>query len=471
MKRTGASGGDIVMLDPRDGAVLVLVGARDYRISAASSTPLSEPYEPGSVIKPFLVARLLDNGTVHEDDIINTEGGTYRLANVVITDDHKAQSMSVRDIIRLSSNIGVAKLAQMVSPRQEYEALRDFGFGVPTAISYPAESRGVLNLPSYWKAVTPASIARGYGISATALQIGAAYAAIANGGELVQPVLINTIHDPDGNAVYRHSRRVVRRVISEKTALTMRTILQSVVDSGTSTAAILTNFDVAGKSGTARRVIGKSYSTGDYNSTFAGMFPAQAPQYVFVARLIDPRGNYYGGVVSGEMVNRILQSAMVTADVSLDHRALAAAAKPLSNRNEIPVSTGSSTAPGDRGVRAIAGIDSLMRDSLVTAALAPLEVVDESARIVISLPFSRLDSSVGRGGPAGMRSAARKASSDTGRAATVPSVIGLDVRQATRVLHLAGFQVRLLRGVEGRTRPATGERARIGSTIVLEIGQ
>ncbi len=471
MQRTGASGGDVVMLDPRDGAVLVLAGARNFRISGGSSTPLSEAYQPGSVMKPFLVAKLLDNGRVRESDVINTEDGKYTIGRRTITDEHKAQSMTVRDVVRLSSNIGVAKLSQLVSWREQFEALRDFGFGMATAVPYPAESRGHLATPASWTSMSPASLAMGYEVSATALQLAAAYATLANGGELLQPALIKHLHDPDGNMVFRHTRRVVRRVISEETALRMRTILQSVVDSGTATAATLTSFDVAGKSGTAKRYIGRSYSTGDYNSTFAGMFPAQAPQYVFVARLIDPRGKYYGGVVSGEMVNRILQAAIVTADVSLDHRALAAVARPYSPRNEKRLAMGRERSLTHSQRVAISGSDSVSPDALSSAALAPLEVVDASVRIVVSLPLARGNAASIESDPRASISSGLNARSDTDRTVMVPSISGLDVRQATRVLNSAGFQVKLLKGIEGRTRPATGERARVGSTIVLETAQ
>jgi cell division protein FtsI (penicillin-binding protein 3) len=488
MERTGASGGDVVMLDPRDGSVLALAGSRDGR-PAANSTPLTEPYEPGSVIKPFVVARLLDAKRTTPDEIINTEGGKWREAERDIFDEHKRASMPVRDVIRLSSNIGVAKLSQRLSAREEYEALRDFGFGALTGVPYPAESRGALPLPAnkIWRAQTPASLAMGYAMSATPLQIAVAYAAIANGGELLQPVLVREIHDAEGALVYRHQKRLVRRALSETTANTMRTILASVVDSGTATAAQLETYDVGGKSGTARRTVGKRYGNGTYNATFAALFPAQAPQYVIVAKLIDPQSKIFGGAVSGSLVHGILQAALPTLDASLDRGQLARYAKPMPLRVEKP-----------RSPQAIAAAarDSQRFDSLRAPAPAAAPPMPAAGRVVVSLPFVGTSTGAGTGTSTGVASSERvnvngkdeaklgAARSETARSATeapddaaagdlsstrrvVPSVFGLNTRQAARTLFAAGFQVTLAKGAPGQTRPAAGTAARVGSTVVL----
>lgn len=479
MARTGASGGDVVMLDPRDGAILALAGARDGKL-ATESTPLMQPYEPGSVMKPFLVSRLLDEGRAKPDEMINTEGGVWRLAKRPrpITDEHKASSMSVRDVIRLSSNIGVAKLSQRYTQREEYEAFRDFGFGVLTGVPYPAESRGRLPQPKFWDGSTRESMAMGYAMSATPLQIAVAYAAIANGGELLQPVLVKEIRDAGDNIVYQHKKRVVRRVLSPETARLMVTMLESVVDSGTAMAAEMKTFEVAGKSGTARRAVGRGYSGREYNSTFAGMFPAQAPQYVFVARLVDPKGKIFGGTVSGTMVNAILQAALATRDASLDRRALAAIAKP------IPVTTPPPKAltPEQRLARLK---DSLRDDSLRAPLPRPVDPIPEADRVTVSLPLTGArDTNVARGRRAAESSrralrggAADSLDGDTVRGASrsgeraVPSVYGLDLRQAVRTLYAAGFQVRLTKGTDGRTRPAPGTVLPSGATVVLESRQ
>jgi cell division protein FtsI (penicillin-binding protein 3) len=443
--RTGGTGGDVVILDPRDGAVLALAGIRDGR-AATTSTPMALAYEPGSVMKPFLVSRLFDMGKATPDEIVNTENGSAMLPGRKrpLTDEHKAAQMPVRDVIRFSSNIGTAKLALRLTPREEFETLRDFGFGSLTGVPYPAESKGSLPLPSRWSGTTQTAVAIGYEVLATPLQVAVAYAAIANGGDLLQPALVRHVRNAQGDTIYRHERRVVRRVLTAQTASIMRGLLASVVDSGTGTAAELATFHVAGKSGTARRSENGRYLDGKYNATFAGMFPAQAPQYVLVARIIDPQGTYYGGIVSGSLVNGILQAALATRNSALDRNALAEVTKSLPEPTATPVS--------ERAL-AIAARDSVRRDSLLAPPPPRAEPVPAAARVVVSLvrPALKLQEPVKR------------------ELHAVPSVFGLNVRQATRTLYAAGFQVRIAPGAEVRTRPAAGTMLRAGSTVQLEI--
>lgn len=447
--RTGASGGDVVILDPRDGAVLAMAGVRNRKPSV-TATALAEPYEAGSVIKPFVVARALDLGRVQPDERINTEGGKWLVAKRVITDEHKAEFMAVRDVIRQSSNIGAAKIAHTLSPKEQFEALRDFGFGTLTGVPYPAESRG--RLPVKWGSQTRESLAMGYELSVTPLQIAVAYAALANNGELLEPALVREIRDPDGNVVFTHARRVVRRVLDPGTTKVMRDMLASVVDSGTAVAADMATYDVAGKSGTARIASKGGYDRVSYNSSFAGMFPVQAPQYVLVVRLVEPQGKIYGGTVAGRVVNAILQGALATRDASLDRAALAAVAKPLPTKPTKPLSPTAVLA----AMRDSARFDSLRAPAppAAPALAAPAQVTVELAN---RKPVIRV------GGAA--RSASRSGSGDLRE---VPSVYGLDTRQAVRALHAAGFHVTLANGVASRTRPSAGTMARAGAVIMLE---
>ena len=444
--RTGSSGGDVVIVDPRDGSILALASYRNGKASI-TATGLAEAYEPGSVIKPFIVSRAIELKRVGPDDIINTEGGKWTLNKAVITDDYPAAFLSVRDVIRRSSNIGAVKIAQHLSEQEEFETLRDFGFGTLTGVPYPAESRGRLPAPK-WQAQTPASLARGYAMMATPLQIAAAYVAIANGGELLLPALVREIHDADGTVVYAHQRQVLRRVLQPATTQLMRTILASVVDSGTATAADLSTYDVAGKSGTARRAQHGSYDRIAYNSTFVGMFPAQSPQYVLVARLIDPQGKIFGGTVAGRIVNVILQSALATRESALDRNALAAVAKPLPI---VPAKLMSAQAA------ASAARDSARFDSLKAPVPAPAQPLATPSRVIVSLPLKRSAAS------------AESVDAQTKDLRTVPSVFGLDERQAVRTLSAAGFHVSLVTGGAGRTRPAAGTLARVGSVVLLEL--
>ncbi len=451
MERTGASGGDLVVLDPNDGAILALAGARDGRI-APSVTPLTQPYQPGSVLKPFFVARLLDEQRVRRDELINTENGRWTVGRRTITDEHKAPAMSVFDIVRWSSNIGTAKLVvDRMSPDAEYELLRDYGFGVPTGLPYPSESRGILPATARWSAASAASLAIGYELAVTPVQLAVAYAAVANGGELLEPALVREIRDPDGTLVFRHGRRVVRRVATPHSAEQVREMLKAVVDSGTGRAAGLAAFEVGGKSGTARRVVNGRYSQRHYDATFAGMFPMSDPQVVIVARLIDPTTQIFGGVVAGPMVREVLRGALAARNAALDRTVLARVARAVPVRAET-VSPGRAAARGDAGGNA--RTVTVERAELeLDAVPAPGVVEPAPGRVVVALPFTPEVEGV-----------------EPTPARAVPSVRGLTLREAVRTLHAAGFRVRVVRGVDGRTRPAAGSPARGGSLVLLEQG-
>ena len=442
-ERTGATGGDLLILDPRDGAILAIAGVRNGKATLGNG--LTEAFEPGSVMKPFIISRLLDRGALLPDQLFDTYDGKWQYGVKKYEDTHKAERMSVRDIVRFSSNIGTVQASLKMDDAEEYQTLRDFGFGVPTGVSYPSESRGNVKLPPYSQ-LDHAQMSIGYAMSATPLQIAAAYASIANGGELLQPSLVREVRDAEGKLVYRHKRTVVRRVLRSETTVLMREMLKSVVDSGTSTAAGMQTLNVGGKSGTARRVRdnGRGYELGKYNSSFAGMFPVENPQYVLVARLIDPQGTYYGGLVSGEMVNDALQSAIATRNASLDRGELARFARPMAAPPPKPLTPEQ---------RRIAQRDSARFDSLKAPAPAKVEPIPMPSRIVVELPFATA------------REARRP---DTAALRPVPSVYGLSARQAARTLYAAGFQVSLVDGSVVRTRPVAGAMLRTGSTVQLE---
>jgi cell division protein FtsI (penicillin-binding protein 3) len=471
MERTGASGGDLVVLDPNDGAILALAGARDGRI-APSVTPLTQAYQPGSVLKPMFVARLIEQGRTSANELVNTENGRWVVGPRTFTDEHKAPYMSVFDVVRWSSNIGTVKLVlEHMSPAQEYELLRDYGFGVPSGLPYPSETRGTLRDPSKWTVPSAASHAIGYELTVTPVQLAVAYAALANGGEMLEPALVREIRSADGALVFRHDRRVLRRVASEQSTAIVREMLKAVVDSGTGRAAGLTAFDVGGKSGTARRV--GAQSDRQYDATFAGMFPMSDPQLVVVARLIEPQSAIFGGVVAGPMVQGVLRGAVAARNAALDRTVLAKVARavPVQPESATSLSRSSDASPMLADARARVEItgadgadetDSALIEPPVVAA--PRAIEPAPARVVVSLPLVS-ESSVKPKAKSG-----KAATAPARDVRTVPSVRGLTMREAVRTLHDAGFRVRTVRGVDGRTRPSAGENSRAGTLIVLETG-
>ncbi|ODT02743.1 MAG: hypothetical protein ABS52_12080 [Gemmatimonadetes bacterium SCN 70-22] len=455
-RRLNADGGDIVILDPHTGEIRCLTS---HRRGVPGTTPstIVEPFEPGSTLKPFLVARLLEAGRATPDEMIQTYNGVYQAFGRRITDVHKAQAMTVADVIRYSSNVGIARLSERVSDAELFMLYRDLGFGTPTGVSYPSEAAGVLYEPRRWSRQSHHSLAIGYELSVTALQLALAYGAIANGGELMAPALVKEIRDAAGTVVYRHAPRPVRRVFREETTRAVMAMLESVVDSGTAQDAGLATFDLAGKSGTARRVVGGRYGRGGtlaYNSSFVGLFPARKPQYVVLVKFDNPRGTYYGGKTAAPVSKAVITAALAARDASLDWANL-----PPQRVSYIPPAAEAAPAAldvlPDREVAdgAVAGAGARGADAAPWTASVPLvDTVPEPgprapARFDISHPL--------------------REQVPPSRVVSVPDVRGLPLRVAVRELHRAGFRVQLTAGGRGGTSPVAGAAVRTGSLVRL----
>jgi cell division protein FtsI (penicillin-binding protein 3) len=441
VSRLDAEGGDIVILDPRGGEVLAIAGQR-AGVAAPSATAVTEPFEPGSTIKPLVAAALLERGRVRPQDVVPTRGGKYTLHGRTIHDEpHDGPTpawLTLADVIRFSSNIGIAQFADRLAPREQFETLRDFGLGTATGIPYSAEAAGTLRPPSVWSKQSQASLSMGYELATTPLQLALAYAVIANGGELLEPALIKEIRAPNGDVKYRNQRRVVRRVLDPEVARSVLTLLTGVVDRGTAVDADMTTFSLAGKTGTPRRTVGGKYAPKQYNPNFVGVFPADAPQLVIVVKLVNPKSNIYGGTTAAPMTKTIVQAALAARDAALNRSALASPVRlptlpTLRGERRTAAATVASPGPAERRVTA-------SRDSVPS--------------VVLSL--------VARG--------AAKRPAKVARA--VPDVRGMNLRTAVRTLHGAGFRVQLARdGSKSETQPPRGVVAQPGALVRLRFGR
>jgi len=430
MREMGASGGDIVVLDPHTGEIRALASRR-ANARASGATALTEPFEPGSTLKPFVAAALLERNRVRLTDSVPTHNGVYTLKGRTIRDVHRARAMSFAEVIRHSSNIGMVQFSTRLSAREQYEALRDAGFGMTTGLPYPSESPGRLYPVREWSGVSQASLSMGYELSVTPVQLAIAYAAFANGGELLEPTLVKEIRAPDGEVLWRAERRVVRRMMSKQTATVLLGLLREVVTDGTAMSADLATFEVAGKSGTARRTSsdGRGYEAGAYTASFVGLFPADQPQYVILVKLDNPTGSYYGGRTAAPVTKVVLEAAIAARDAALNRRQLADAPRR----------------------RAASGTDT---PESLRVQLAATEAVGERSS---STPFVvELGSET---------APTRVVVSDR----AVPDVRGLPTRRAVRELHRAGFRVRLVKDNAGAapTQPAAGTRLANGSLVRL----
>ena len=432
-----ATGGDIVVLNPATGEVLAMASIRRGKPSF-SATAVTEPFEPGSTLKPFVAAALLDRRRATTDEVVSTFGGQMKIGPRVITDLHKAKELSLADVIRFSSNIGIIQFGSRLTPRETFETLRDLGFGTPTGVPIPGEADGTLREPAKWQAPSAASLAMGYEIAVTPLQLATAYSALANGGEVMQPHIVREIRTPDGELLYRARPRAMRRVFSEEVAREVRSLLVSVVDSGTAMKADLATWRLAGKSGTARRTEGGRYVAGNYTASFVGLFPADKPQYVVLVKLDSPRRAYYGGEVAAPVSAVVLRAALAARDAALDRGDLADVDRDLPPLT--PDSVEAESAPGI--VAAIAA------EAPEMSSLEDAERVPRPAR-TISLPFSKATPAPGTG------------------ARTVPEVGHLTTRNAVRALHKAGFRVTLSSSQIVPTIPAAGSMLPPGSIVKL----
>ncbi|MGH7521986.1 MAG: penicillin-binding transpeptidase domain-containing protein [Gemmatimonadales bacterium] len=406
-----ADGGDVVMLDPATGEVLAVASRRADGSMRPSA--FTETFEPGSLAKIFAAAALVSFERVRPTERVSGEGGRYRLPDRVVTDEHPLPSLTLADAIRVSSNIALVKFSARLDPDEQYGVLRAFGFGAPTGVEFPAESPGRLRLPREWSRPSSASLAIGYELAVTPIQLAAAYGAIANNGVLLQPTLIREIRGANGAVKYLHRPEPVRRVVTPEVAAKLRDLLRGVVAAGgTAEKAALANFQLAAKTGTARRVVGGRYAAGQYTASFAALFPAGAPQLVVVMKIDNPqKGSYFAAQTAAPVTRSMLEQALAARTVALDRARL------------------SNVAP--------------------TTDRSPLEEPDGVVPYVVPWPYV-------------------PDSAQTQPERIVPNVAGRPLREAARTMHARGFRVVVKGwGVIHHTWPAAGAHAAVGTTVTM----
>ena len=309
VRRSRAKGGQCVVVNPDTGEILAMAVVPRYNPNIFSKYPaerwrnrtVTDCFEPGSTLKAFLLAAILEEGVLFPNSRLYCEEGTYKIADRIIHDTHKYGTLTVTDIIALSSNIGAIKMGQQLGYNLFCKYLTKFGFGSKTNIGLLGERSGFIRAPKKAKPVDQATAFFGQGISVTTLQLAMAMAAIANGGTLMRPYVVKEITESAGHVVRANSPRRVRRVISPKTARMVTAILEKVVSKkGTGPEAAIEGYQVAGKTGTAQKVDPKTrrYSNSKYVASFVGFAPAHDPKLVIASVIDEPKGIPYGGVVA-----------------------------------------------------------------------------------------------------------------------------------------------------------------------------
>ena len=329
MKKWSARSATAIVMDPWTGELLAVANLPDFEPARFGAYPpdswrdraIADAYEPGSTFKLITAAAALESGKFTTRsrfparDALHVGGTTIHNAE----DGMMAANLgteSIEQIVAFSHNVGAAEVGLATGPSAVYRTIRAFGFGDPTDVEISGENPGIVTKPSEWSGTSLATISFGHGISTTPIALIRAYAAIANGGMLLRPRIVNAIENGDGKVVYRYGAEIERRAISARTAAALRDCLRAVVLHGTGNpTAQVAGYTTAGKTGTAQVVEDGRYLPGAYVASFVGMIPAVRPRYVILVKVERPRGSIYGSQVAAPVFADLARAAMLHAGI------------------------------------------------------------------------------------------------------------------------------------------------------------
>ncbi len=350
VKAASAAGGWAVVMDVNSGAILAMAGSPAFDANKPGRDPqlwrnraVQDQLEPGSTIKSFVVAHAIDEGVLRPEELLYCEHGLWAHAGRKIHDTHPVDWATPATVLRESSNICAAKIGEKLGKERLIEGLRAFGFGDKTGVGLPGEARGALADPRRMPQIALDTTSFGQGMSATGLQTVVAMAAIANGGAVLRPWIVQKVVAPDGTVLLSRQREVVRRAIREESSRAVTAMLEEVVQKGTGTRAALAEYRAAGKTGTAQKV---DPIRGGYGakrlSSFLGFAPADAPRVAILVVIDEPEGK--GGEVTGAVVaapawGAIAREALRQLDVVPDMAREAASTEPPASSLQPPATT------------------------------------------------------------------------------------------------------------------------------------
>lgn len=323
VKEQEAKGAVGVILSPKTGEILAMGSYPDFNPSRATKVksfkrrnkPITDIFEPGSTFKVVTVAAALRSQKFKPNSKVFCENGKFKIGRRTIREsdaNHKFGWLTLSEILEVSSNIGTTKLAFEVGQKDFLETIESFGFTKPTGVDFPGEAKGLISR-GRWKPHLLSNISFGHGIGVTALQVANAYGAIANGGNLMKPYLVNRIVDSNGETVFQRQPEIKNRVLSKKQAQMLTFMLTGATEAGgTGAPARIAGYPVAGKTGTAQKVDpeGRGYLKGAYLSSFAGYVPANDPQFVIYVMVDSPQKAYYGSKVAAPIFHKLASFAL-----------------------------------------------------------------------------------------------------------------------------------------------------------------
>lgn len=324
--------GMALVQDPDSGAILAMAS---WPRNLDRIDPVEWVYEPGSTFKAVTLSAALETGTVSEKDSFFCENGAWHFNDKVIIHDHEPEkTLTIPEIMEHSSNIGMGKVALKVGINNFYLYVKAFGFGEKSGLGFAGESAGLLRPMDKFKPIELAVAAYGHGVAATPLQMLDAYSAIANGGRLYAPRLVNSITDADGKVLFANQPTVIRQAIKPETSRRVRAILRDVVVYGTGRNADIPGYSISGKTGTANKIDPKTgkYMTGRNVASFAGFFPQHHPQYTILVVVDNPKGMIYGGETAAPAFREIASKIITLKGIKPD---LPITQKPAGRRAKI----------------------------------------------------------------------------------------------------------------------------------------
>ncbi len=312
-----AKAGSVVVLDAVTGEVLALANYPSYNPELRQNLSgeqlrnraLTDMFEPGSTMKPITVAIALEAGRITPQTVIDTTPGRYSIGGFTISDTHNYGVLTVEGVIQKSSNVGALKISQKMSPREMWDAYTALGYGQKPQIQFPGAVSGRLRPWKSWRPVEQATMAYGYGLSASLFQMAHSYSAFAHGGRIVPVTMLKTSEPVTGV-----------RVFSPQNAAAVRKMLQMAAGpGGTGQKAQTVGYSVGGKSGTAHKQVGKGYASNKYRAWFTGMAPIDNPRIIVAVMIDEPSaGQYYGGAVAAPVFSEVVQQTLRMMDVQPD---------------------------------------------------------------------------------------------------------------------------------------------------------
>jgi cell division protein FtsI (penicillin-binding protein 3) len=320
VERSRAKAGTAIVMDPWTGEILAMANQPTFDpnaykkagAAARRNRAATDAFEPGSVFKVILLAGALEEGAVRPDDRFFGENGAIEVSGITIRDHEKYGWLTAQEILIHSSNVGAIKIGQKLGKSLYYHYISSFGFGTLTGLDLPGETPGLMRRPRGWSALSLSVLSLGQEISVTPMQIATAFAAVANGGNLVRPHVIRALRAQDESLQRVVAPVVIRRVISTETARTMLTMLRGAVEEGTGKEAALAEYTVAGKTGTAQKM---DPATGRYShqklvASFVGAVPAERPRLVILVMIDEPETLRWGGSIAAPAFREIARDAL-----------------------------------------------------------------------------------------------------------------------------------------------------------------